>query len=89
MIAVLEKTYTKAISEIDFYKRLKAERLELYSRNNQIVGVKLKRKFRFKTLGYSKTILQELNQNLSKNKRLDTLKHIRTKQKDSSRKRER
>ena len=84
LISILEKTYTKASSEKDFYKRLKAERLELYSRNSKTVGVKLNRKFRFKTLGYDKSVLQELDKNLSKNKRLNTLKRIREHQKQQS-----
>tara|TARA_R110002072_G_scaffold298710_1_gene472998 strand:- start:13953 stop:14252 length:300 start_codon:yes stop_codon:yes gene_type:complete len=77
LIAILENTYKTASSEKDFYKKLQFKKIELYSRNNTIVGVKLRRKFRFKTLGYDKSILQELNKNLTQNKRLNALKRIR------------
>lgn len=59
LIAVLEKTYTKATSEKHFYKQLEQKGIKLYSRNNQIVGAKLIRKFRFKTLCYDKSILRD------------------------------
>ncbi len=92
LISTLEKVYSKATSEADFYKRLKSERIELYTRNNKIVGVKLKRKFRFKTLGYDQNILRELDKNITQNKRLNMLKSIREHQqqnKDKSKGRER
>ncbi len=90
LIKHLEKAYTKAISEKSFYTILQNENLELYSRNDIITGVKLKRKYRFKTLGYTKEILQELSKDLSKTSRLDTLKRIRKhKQLEQSRGRER
>jgi len=82
LISILEQTYSKATSQTDFYKRLQEQNINLYSRNNQIVGVKLGRKFRFKTLGYDKSILQELDKNLTQNKRLNILKAIRKKQQD-------
>jgi uncharacterized membrane protein YfhO len=77
LITVLENVYTMAISESDFYKKLQQQNIEIYSRNNAIVGVKLTRKFRFKTLGYNKTILQLLNKNLTQNKRINALRCIR------------
>ncbi len=77
LITALEQVYSKASSEEDFYKQIQEKDLKIYSRNDIIVGIKLKRKFRFKTLGYDKTILQELNKNLSQNKRLNTIKRIR------------
>ncbi len=84
LISILEKAFSKAISEADFYKKLQQKNLELYSRNGNIVGVKLKRKFRFKTLGYNKSVLQELDKNLTQNKRLNMLKSIRKHQQEQN-----
>ena len=77
MIYLLENTYKIASSEKDFYQKLQHKNLTLYSRNNTIIGVKLKRKFRFRTLGYNQSILKELDQKLTQNKRLNALKRIR------------
>lgn len=77
LIAVLEDTYTKAKSEVEFYKQLQKQKLELYSRNDKIVGIVLKRKYRFKTLGYDKTVLKELDKNMSQQKRMQMLERIR------------
>ncbi len=77
LISLLESAFTRATSQLNFYKRLQQQGIELYSRNGVTVGAKLKRKFRFRTLGYTKTILQELDKNISQNKRLKTLKRIR------------
>jgi len=89
LITAFETVYTKATSEQDFYERLREQGMELYNRNDKIVGVKLRRKFRFRKLGYDKEVLQELNKNLSKNLRLDTIRRIREKQNDRSKGRER
>ncbi|WP_298507449.1 hypothetical protein [uncultured Kordia sp.] len=89
LITILKDNYTKASSEKDFYTRLQEQNIELYSRNNKIVGAKLERKFRFKTLGYDRVSLQELNKNLSQNKRLDMLKRIRLHQEQQQQSKER
>jgi len=77
LITALETVYTKATSKRDFYDRLRKQGMQLYKRNDKVVGMKLKRKFRFRTLGYDQSILQELDKNLSQNKRLETMRRIR------------
>ena len=77
LISALEQVFTSARSEADFYSKLQEKKFELYSRNNTIVGVKLRRKHRFKSLGYNKEILQKLDKHLTQNKRMDMLKRIR------------
>ncbi len=84
LIISLEQAYKKAVSETDFYKKLQDKNIELYSRNRIVVGAKLQRKYRFKTLGYDKQIIQKLNKNLTQNKRLGILIQIREKQKNQS-----
>ena len=84
LISILEQTYIKATSQADFYQKLQQENIELYSRNNTIVGAKLKRKFRFKSLGYDEGMLRELNKNLTQNKRFNMLKSIREEQQNQS-----
>jgi len=81
LISVLEQAYAKALSEADFYKRLRNTNITLYSRSNSIAGVILNRKFRFKTLGYDKGVLKRLDKKLTHNKRLNILKGIKKKQK--------
>lgn len=77
LIAVLENTYSKVTSEAEFYKQLQKQKLELYSRNDKIAGIVLKRKYRFKILGYDKTVLKELDKNMSEQKRMQMLNRIR------------
>lgn len=73
----LEEAYRKATSKEDFFELAKVMNLNLYSRSGQIVGVLASRKYRFKTLGYSPEIIELLEQNLNKNKRLEILKTIK------------
>ena len=84
LLSILEQTYLSAKSEQDFYKQLQDQNLELYSRNSTIVGIKMNRKFRFRTLGYSKEAILNLNHNLSYNNRLKEILRIREKQKGRS-----
>lgn len=78
LIGHLEKAYKKAISEKDFYTLLQKQNLDLYTRNSGLIaGVKMNQKYRFATLGYTKQILQELDQSLSRNSRWATLGRIR------------
>ena len=80
IIQILEDVYKQAASEQDFYSRLEAQNLMLYSRRGTVIGIKATRKFRFKTLGYGEDVLRKLNKDLTKNKRLDIIKRIREKQ---------
>lgn len=80
VLKILETAYKKAKSKEDFYLLAQEMNLNLYTRNGQIVGVHTSRKYRFKTLGYSPEIIELLEQNLNKNKRLEILKSIKTKE---------
>ena len=80
MITVLEQTYRSVNSETEFYMQLRKQKLELYSRNDKVVGVVLKRKYRFTTLGYDKTVLRALDKDMSEKKRMQMLERIREKQ---------
>jgi len=88
LINLLEQTFLKATSQQNFYKKLHDKGLQLYKRNGKIVGVKLKRKFRFATLGYDINVLKNLDKNISKNKRIEALNRIRERQKGRSKGRE-
>ena len=79
---ILEQSYLSAISEQDFYQRLINLQINLYYQREKPKGVKMKRKFRFSTLGYPKEALLNLNKSVSKNNRLDELNRIREKRKD-------
>ncbi len=89
LVMALEKAYLKANSEKDFFQRLKQQGFEFYCRGGKEAGVILKRKFRFKTLGYDREVLRGLNKNLSKDRRLNTLSKIRQKQQERKHSRER
>lgn len=89
LLSALEKSYVSATSEQNFYQQLSNQNLELYSRNGNIVGIKMNRKYRFKTMGYTKDILENLNRQLSKNNRLGDLQRIRERQKGRSRNKDR
>lgn len=82
--SILEQTYLSSKSEQDFYRQLQDQNLELYSRNNTVVGVKMNRKFRFSTLGYSKETIINLNHTHSNESRLKEIQLIREKQKGRS-----
>ncbi|MCY1660905.1 relaxase/mobilization nuclease domain-containing protein [Chryseobacterium sp. SL1] len=76
LLKVLEEAFTISKSEKDFYKKLQEKGLQLYSRNGKITGIKGKRKFRFKTLGYTPEILQQLELDPSLRKRRELLRNI-------------
>lgn len=73
----LENCFKTAKSEQEFYQKLKDSGLVLYSRNGKITGVQGKRKFRFKTLGYTAEILHQLEQNPTLINRLELLKKVK------------
>ena len=73
MKLILDTTFSKAKSENDFYEKLIENGLELYFRSNQ-PGIKAKRKYRLKSLGFSLERIQTLN--LSKNVRQEQLNKI-------------
>lgn len=89
LIKVLEQTFLKANSQQNFYKKLQDKGLQLYKRNGKTAGIRLQRKFRFRTLGYDINVLKQLDKNISKNKRMEALKRIREQQKGRSKGRER
>jgi hypothetical protein len=92
LIAILETTYLTANSEQDFYNTLEQKGIELYKRNGLVAGIKLKRKYRFKLLGYHRVLLKELTKEIKKDKRLDRIREVRKWQRehklDRNRKRE-
>lgn len=80
LVIALEKVFMKSSSQKDFYCLVKKEGFEIYHRGGREAGVVLARRFRFRTLGYSPEILQQLNINLSKSKRLEIIARIRNEQ---------
>ncbi len=89
LIKDLESIFIKAQSKTDFFNRVKGLGYELYERGGNITGIQQKRKYRFKTLGYWNETLLELDQSLTKNKRLELLQQIRKRQEDHNRNRDR
>lgn len=73
----LDSCFKTAKTEQEFYQKLQKRGLELYSRNGKITGVQGKRKFRFKTLGYSVEVLSQLEQNPTLFNRLELLKKVK------------
>ncbi|PTT76536.1 MULTISPECIES: relaxase/mobilization nuclease domain-containing protein [unclassified Chryseobacterium] len=74
---LLDDVFQKAGSEKEFYTILQERGVEIYTRNNEPAGVRGKRKFRFKTLGYDKQILQSLEQNSEVSIRMKMLHKLR------------
>lgn len=60
LMTLLEEVFKTAKSEQDFYQRLEQRGVKLYSRNGKITGIEGKRKFRFRSLGYTTEILHSL-----------------------------
>ncbi len=88
-IAILDSIYTKASSQKAFFKELQKQGLEIYSQRGKQKGIIGKRKFRLRTLGYDTEILKLLDKKVTKNVRLEALKHIRENQQEHSLGRER
>ncbi len=80
LFLVLKQAYQKATSQNSFFELLRQDNIEIYERNGKPAGIKFKRKWRFKTLGYYKEVLQELDKNLAKKSRLASLERIRSHQ---------
>ncbi|GGG25083.1 hypothetical protein GCM10011344_27180 [Dokdonia pacifica] len=74
----LAEIYSRSTSEKSFFKALK--KLNVYERNGEITGLQgEKRRYRLKTLGFSKERLEELNQSKLNNvtkSRLEQLKKL-------------
>jgi hypothetical protein len=87
LIIQLEQAFLKAKSEKGFHAILEKSGLKFYSKNGEIRGVVLNRKFRFSTLGFTREILQELKPKQTKNNRMQNLERIRERQKGKSIKR--
>ncbi|MDC9723423.1 MAG: hypothetical protein PSN34_11735 [Urechidicola sp.] len=73
----MAEVFDKARSSNSLLKLLKEKGHQLYKRNNKIVGIQKKRKWRFKTLGYSIGKIQLLDKNIEKDNRLQQIKHLR------------
>ena len=86
ILKLLEEVFTTATSEKDFYQKLEAKELKLYSRNGKITGIEGNRKFRFSRLGYTTELLQSLEQNPTQNQRLEWLQKIRENNQEKERK---
>lgn len=76
LLKVLEEVFTISKSEQEFYRKLEEKGLRLYTRNGKITGIQGNRKFRFKTLGYTPEILQQLELDPTLRKRKELLQNI-------------
>ena len=76
ILKVLEEAFNLSESEKDFYRKLEEKGLQLYSRNGKITGIQGNRRFRFKTLGYTSEILQQLELDPTLRKRKELLQNI-------------
>ncbi|WP_299116406.1 hypothetical protein [uncultured Winogradskyella sp.] len=84
----LAEVYDKAKSSNKFIELLKQKGHQIYQRNGKDVGIKSKRKYRFKTLGYPMEKLQLLDKNIIRNQRLSQVRKLRNnRSKDSDRER--
>ena len=86
ILTTLEKVFTTATSEKDFYQKLESKNIKLYSRNGKITGIEGNRKFRFSRLGYTPELLQSLEQDPTQNQRQEWLQNIREKSQEKERK---
>jgi hypothetical protein len=77
LLKVLEEAFNLSKSEKDFYRKLEEKGLQLYSRNGRATGIQGNRRFRFKTLGYTPEILQQLELDPTLRKRKELLQNIR------------
>lgn len=79
----LETIFLNATSQKDFYSKISASGYTLYYRGGRVYGVVLSKthRIRFRTIGYSKELLQRLSKTLTKDLRLNSLKKIRELQK--------
>lgn len=86
ILKLLEEIFKTATCEKDFYQKVEAKELKLYTRNGKITGIEGNRKFRFSRLGYTPELLQSLEQNPTQNQRLEWLQNIREKSQEKERK---
>lgn len=73
LLTLLEEIFKTAKSQQDFYQKLTQRGVKLYYRNAKITGIEGKRKFRFRSLGYTPEILQSLELGPTQLKRLELL----------------
>lgn len=74
---LLEQPYLSATSEQDFYRQLEELQITLYRQRGKVKGVKMNRKFRFSTLGYSREMITNLNRQQTRKERLQELQKIK------------
>lgn len=73
----IAKVFNSAKTSKKFFKKLESEGLQLYERGGSITGIQgEKRRYRLKTLGYTKERIQELEN--SKENRLDSISNLRS-----------
>ena len=81
----LSELYNISSSENVFYEKIKKSGLNLYFRYGEAAGITAKRKYRFRTLGFSRERIAELNRekepsssdcntSMKKNMKLNTIK---------------
>ena len=77
LLKILADVFTISKTQKDFHLKLQEKGLQLYSRNGTFAGIQANRKFRFKTLGYTSEILQQLEQDPTFLKRKELLQKIK------------
>ena len=77
IIQLMEKAFTESLSEEEFYQNLNQHGFTIYSYRGKAKGIKGRRKYRFRTLGFNTMPLQKLGNDLSRNKRLETMIKVR------------
>lgn len=85
VIKMLEAEFKTAKSQADFYAKIQQKRFKVYSRNGKITGIEGKRKFRFRTLGYTAEVLQSLEQNLTLSRRMELLQKVKQNEQQQNR----
>lgn len=83
IIEKLKQAYSLAKSKTHFYQLVQEMDYELYERNGVVVGLRHhNKKYRFRTLGYFKHFLQELDRDVSRDKKKQLLREIRKRQEE-------
>lgn len=90
IIEKLKQAYTLAQSKKQFFDLVQEFDYELYERNGKVQGIKHNnKKYRFKTLGYWKKALEELDRDLTLDKKREMLQQIRKRQKEREQEKDR
>lgn len=74
---IIDTSFNEAISKDDFYKHLKAHHIEKYERSGATAGVRYNgRKYRFRTLGYTREQLLEIDKEQARLRELELQRSI-------------